>query len=289
MTGVVVGILMLLFGMLLGMLGGGAGILTVPMLVYVVGIEPKAAIAMSLLCVGMTSLVGTVFQARSRRVRWKIGTIFSPAAATGAFAGGRLAQLVPGNVLLSGLGVLLLVAAIAMLKGRVDTSGASPSLLKMLPLGACVGVMCSLVGAGGGFLVVPALTLFGGLAMGEAIGTSLFIVTLQSFAGFLGHASHSELDVRLVAVMTSSAVAGVVVGILLGRRVSSAALKRMFGWLVLAMGLFVLGTLLPLSWTAVVASIATGTALIVTAPPLHPPQSFAACQRSWSSMNVDMK
>lgn len=285
----VVGALMLLFGVLLGLVGGGAGILTVPMLVYLAGIDPKAAIPVSLLSVGTTSLIGTLFQAHARRVRWEVGVLFSPAAATGAFVGGRLAHFVPGNALLAGLGLALLGAAFAMLLGRSEsTPSARLSLLKMLPLGAGVGMFCSLVGAGGGFLVVPTLTLFGGLGMREAVGTSLFVITIQCFAGFLGHIGHAELDVALLGVMICTASIGVVAGTFLGRRVSSGTLKRTFGWLVLALGLFVVGKRLPLGWAAVVASITLGSALILTAKPVppprsrprQPPQSFAACARS---------
>ena len=190
--------LSLVIGVVLGMLGGGGAILMLPMLVYAVGLEPKTAIAMSLFVVGATSVVGMIVHARAGNVRWKVGGMFGLTAMAGAYGGGQLAHRIPGAVLLVLFGIVMVVTAIAMLKGRKATA-TEPHTLRLeraLGLGAAVGLMSGLVGAGGGFLIVPALTLFGGLAMREAIGTSLFVIALQSFAGFAGHVTHVQLSGR---------------------------------------------------------------------------------------------
>lgn len=236
--------LSLVIGVVLGMLGGGGAILTLPMLVYAVGVEPKTAIASSLFVVGATSAVGTAVNARSRTVEWRIGLAFGAAAMGGAFAGGRLAAFVPASLLLVGFALMMLVTAAAMLRGRAEppagaTSGPFP-LGRMLALGAGVGVVSGLVGAGGGFLIVPALSLVGGLPLKRAIATSLFVIALQSFAGFAGHIGHAALDAPLLALVTIAAMVGLLAGLRVGKRLPAQHLRRGFAWLVIAMGLFVL-------------------------------------------------
>lgn len=262
---VVAGVLALLIGVVLGMLGGGGAILTLPMLVYVVGVEPRPAIAMSLFVVGSTSVIGSSIHARARRVQWRVGAVFGAAAMAGAFAGGRLAHFVPATALLVTFALVMLVTAVAMLRGRAVTAeGPRPlALARVLLLGAAVGLVSGLVGAGGGFLIVPALTLFGGLTMRDAVGTSLFVIALQSFAGFAGHIGHVELDWTLAGIVTAAAVLGTTGGAFFGRAVSADALRRGFAWLVLAMGLFMVGRQVSLSAAAVVAAIALATVLAV--------------------------
>jgi uncharacterized membrane protein YfcA len=239
--------LSLVVGVVLGMLGGGGAILTLPMLVYVLGVEPKTAVAMSLFVVGATSAVGTVAHARAGNVRWKVGAMFGASAMAGAFAGARLAQLVPARAILVLFGVVMVTTATVLLARREDATGAERTLRlgRALGLGGAVGVLSGLVGAGGGFLIVPALTLFGGLAMREAIGTSLFVITLQAATGFAGHATNVDLDWPLVLAVTGAAVAGGLAGARLGSRVSARSLRRAFAWLVVAMGLFVFARELP--------------------------------------------
>lgn len=243
----VAAVLALLIGVVLGMLGGGGAILTLPMLVYVAGVEPRAAIAMSLFVVGSTSLVGTAVHARAERVRWKVGALFGVAAMAGAFAGGRAAHFVAAPALLSAFAVVMLVTATAMLRQRSAMVEAARPLaaVRVLVLGAAVGVVSGLVGAGGGFLIVPALTIFGGLSMRDAVGTSLLVIALQSFAGLAGHIGYVELDWSLATTVTGAAVIGAVTGAWFGKNVAADALRRGFAWLVLAMGAFVLWKQLP--------------------------------------------
>ena len=258
--------LSLVIGVLLGMLGGGGAILTLPMLVYVADVEPKTAIAMSLFVVGSTSLVGAAINARARTVEWKIGLVFGAAAMAGAFAGGRLASLISATILLVVFAVMMLVTATAMLQPRraKPSSSERRSIGLVVALGAGVGVVSGLVGAGGGFLIVPALTIFGGLPMRRAIGTSLFVIALQSFAGFAGHANHVSLDGSLLALVTVPAVVGTVVGVSVGKKVPADVLRRGFAWLVVAMGLFVIGKQASVVVTALVAAVTLAAIYVVT-------------------------
>ncbi len=260
---VLAGILSALIGVVLGLLGGGGGILAVPVLVYVVGVAAKSAIAMSLFLVGTTSAVGTTLAARAGRVRWKMGGLFASSSMAGAFLGGQLARFVPERALLVALAAVMLATALAMFRERAESADAPRPIAvwRILVVGAAVGVVSGLVGAGGGFLIVPALTLFGGLAMREAIGTSLFIIAAQSFAGFVGHVTHVALDWRLLAITTAAAVLGMYAGSTLGKRVSVQGLKRGFSALVFVTGSVVLGRELSLLWTTIVILVA-----IVVAP-----------------------
>lgn len=263
-------LLSLAIGVVLGMLGGGGAILMLPMLVYAVGVEPKAAIATSLFVVGSTSLVGTLINARSRAVEWRIGLAFGAAAMAGAFGGGRLASLIPATVLLVGFAIMMLVTALAMLRGRGEPSGARAgfALGPVLTLGAGVGALSGLVGAGGGFLIVPALAIFGQLPMSKAIATSLFVITLQSFAGFGGHIGHAALDWATIAAVTSASVGGMIVGTQVSRKVSATTLRRGFAWLVILMGLFVIARQVSILVGAAVAAVTVLGAFLITRPPL---------------------
>ncbi len=244
-------------GIVLGMLGGGGAILTLPMLVYVVGLDPKSAIAASLFVVGATSIVGTTVHARAGAVSWRVGGLFGAAAMAGAYGGGQLAHFVPSAVLLILFGVVMLVTAVAMLRGRTESAELHALRIgRALGLGAAVGALSGLVGAGGGFLIVPALTLFGGIAMRQAIGTSLLVISLQSFAGFAGHAAHVHLEWTLVLAITGTALIGSIIGATVSAKVHPKHLRRGFAWLVIAMGLFIFAKQLP-AIVAIAAAIFT--------------------------------
>ncbi len=232
-------------GLCLGLLGGGGSIVTVPLLAYVAGLDAAHAIATSLLVVGVTSVVGAVSHARAGHVRWRTAVMFGAAGMVGASAGGWASQFLPGSLLLVGLAVVMITAAIAMVRGRsaeaansVDSPTARPAIL--LPQGAAVGLVTGLVGAGGGFLVVPALALLAGLPMTAAIGTSLVVIAMNSFAGLAGHLSVATIDWWLAAAVTGAAALGGIVGVRLTDRVSVATLRVGFGWFVLAMASLVL-------------------------------------------------
>ena len=236
-------VLAVFVGISLGLLGGGGSILTVPLLAYVAGLDAKGAIATSLLVVGVTSAVGAIAHARAGRVRWKIAAVFGAAAMAGAFTGGRLAHFVPGNILLIAFSLIMILAAMAMLRGRRDLGDESAGplpILKIVLQGATVGLISGLVGAGGGFLLVPALALLGGLPMPAAVGTSLVVISMQSFAGFVGHLGEGPIDWKLAGMVTAAAVVGGVIGGRLTDYVEPTTLRKAFGWFVLAMAALVL-------------------------------------------------
>ena len=246
--------LSMLIGLSLGLLGGGGSILTIPILTYALGVEPKRAIAMSLFVVGATSAVGAFQHALSGRVRVRTAAVFGGAGIAGAFAGGRIDRFIPAGILMTALAVLMVVMAFAMRRGRrdLDVAGESRPAAPVALAGAAVGFLTGLVGAGGGFIVVPALVLLLGLPMREAVATSLLVIALNSFAGFAGSLGHATLDWPLTAVVTGAAVAGAIAGTALSGRVPQAALRRMFAWLVLAMAGYMLWRQLPPSPLAAV-------------------------------------
>jgi uncharacterized membrane protein YfcA len=231
-------------GVSLGLLGGGGSILTVPLLAYVAGLDAQHAIATSLLVVGVTSAVAAVTHARAGRVRWRIAVMFGVTAMAGAYSGGLLAQFIPGTVLLIAFAVIMIVAGAAMLRGRKGTAAADsssrPPLLQITLLGVAVGLISGLVGAGGGFLLVPALALLAGLPMPIAVGTSLVVISMQSFAGFAGHLTAGQIDWRLAGLITAAAVVGALIGGRLVSRVPANTLRTLFGWFVLMMASVIL-------------------------------------------------
>ncbi|MFC4147895.1 sulfite exporter TauE/SafE family protein [Micromonospora mangrovi] len=263
--------LAVLIGVALGLLGGGGSILAVPLLVYVADLPAKEAISTSLLVVGATSAVGVLPHVRAHRVRWRTGLVFGLAGMTGAYVGGRLAEFVPAGVLLTGFALMMLATAVAMIRGRRPVEGRPVPhelpALRVIVDGVVVGLVTGLVGAGGGFLVVPALALLGGLPMPVAVGTSLVVVAMKSFAGLAGYLSSVSIDWGLAAAVTAAAVAGSLVGGRLAGRIPADVLRRSFGWFVVVMGVFVLARELPVGWAlglvAVAALAVTGTVAVM--------------------------
>ena len=231
-------------GVALGLLGGGGSILTFPLLAYVAGMDAKQAIATSLFVVGVTSAVGAVSHARAGRVQWRTGLIFGAAGMAGAYLGGVLARFIPGTVLLIGFALMMIATAIAMLRGRksvvASDDGQRMPVGKILAEGLAVGLVTGLVGAGGGFLVVPALALLGGLPMPIAVGTSLIVIAMKSFAGLGGYLSSVHIDWTVALMVTAAAVVGALLGARLTAMVNPDALRKSFGWFVLAMSSVIL-------------------------------------------------
>jgi len=264
-------------GVSLGLLGGGGSILAVPLLVYVAGLPAKEAIATSLLVVGATSAVGVIPHARGGRVRWRTGLIFGFAGMTGAYAGGRVAAYIPGGVLLTGFALMMLATAVAMIRGRRSRPDRPDRpvphelpVLRVIVDGIVVGLVTGLVGAGGGFLVVPTLALLGGLPMPVAVGTSLLVIAMKSFAGFAGYLADVHINWGLAAVVTAAAIAGSLVGGRLAGRIREDLLRKAFGWFVLGMGVFVLAQQLPARlwsspqlWTVISALVAATIGVVL--------------------------
>ena len=243
--------LAVIIGVLLGLLGGGGSILTVPVLVYLADLPAKSAIVTSLIVVGCTSLIATISHARKKRVCWKTGAIFGGAGMLGAFIGGRLSAFIPGAVLLVLFAIIMLTASFSMLRARkpsnnetmIENEAFCPLTLPIFAIlfdGFILGMITGLVGVGGGFLLVPALGHFANLPMHAAIGTSLFIIVLQTGAALLGYMNHMQVDINLTAIVTICAILGSFLGSSLTSYISSYYLKKSFGVFVFILGCFLL-------------------------------------------------
>lgn len=270
-TMVIVLALSVVVGLSLGILGGGGSILTVPILVYAAGFEAKEAIAASLFVVGVTSSVGIINHARGGRVMWRTGLVFGAAGMGGAFLGGLLGGHIPGQILLIAFAIMMVATSVAMLRGRMkkQDDGAATvrhelPLSKVLLEGAAVGLATGLVGAGGGFLVVPALALLGGLPMPVAVGTSLVVIAMKSLAGLAGYLTTVQLDWGVTLGVTGAAIAGTLIGSKAAGKIPETALRKAFGWFVLVMGAFVLIQQAPAEARGLIAAgVATLTAAAV--------------------------
>lgn len=228
-------------GLALGLLGGGGSVLTVPVLVSVVGIAPGQAIATSLLIVGVASATGALAHARRGRVDLRVGLAFGLTGMVGAFAGGSVARLVPGALLLALFALLMLATGVAMLRrpAAIEPAAARPRAPSTIAvIGATVGFVTGLVGAGGGFVIVPSLVLFAGLPMAQAVGTSLLVISMSALAGFVGHLGHVSLDLAKTLPFAGVVVVGSLLGTMLASRVPQAALRRAFAWLVIALAVY---------------------------------------------------
>lgn len=233
-------LLAVVIGLALGILGGGGSILTVPIFVYLLGFSAKEAIAMSLAVVGATSLFGAVSHWRDGNVDTRVAAIFGAVAMGGTYFGARLAVLFSGAAQLTLFAVVMLLAAGFMFRPpRVSAPRPDerrmPALLIVVE-GVAVGILTGLVGVGGGFLIVPALVLLGGLSMKQAIGTSLVVIAMKSAAGFVGYLGQVQVDWVLMAVFTPAAIAGILAGARIVRYVPQMALQRAFAVLLVLMG-----------------------------------------------------
>lgn len=229
-------------GVSLGFFGGGGSILTVPLLVYVFGLEPKTAIASSLVVVGSASLVATAQHWRTGHVELGTGLLFGGAGMAGAYLGGRASQFVDGALLLVLFASAMALTSLAMWRGRREplVAAARRSPAHLLVQGFAVGSFTGLVGAGGGFLIVPALALWAQLPVHKAVGTSLAVIALNCAAGFAGYANHVALDPVLIAGVATAAIAGSFLGARLARRIHPQSLRRAFAGFVLAMSAVIL-------------------------------------------------
>jgi len=248
----------LLIGLLLGALGGGGSILTVPVLVYLLRQEPHAATAGSLLIVGITAAAGMIAHQRAGRVRLAPGIAFGVLGVAGSYAGTRLSSNVPPDLLLSLFAGLMLAAAAAMLRRGRETSGrrtawqrpgASTVLrrgLKTVAAATGVGLLTGFFGVGGGFVIVPALVLVLGFDMPAAVGTSLLVIAINSAAALAARlGSHVAIDWPLVAVFTAVALAGVLAGHRVTSRVDASRLTTAFTILLIAVAAYSLARSLP--------------------------------------------
>ncbi|HUG02014.1 MAG TPA: sulfite exporter TauE/SafE family protein [Longimicrobiales bacterium] len=237
--------LAMLIGLSLGLLGGGGSILTVPVFVYVLGIEAKPAIAMSLAVVSATAAVGAASHWREGNVAWRTAALFAPFAMAGTYAGARLSQAFSGAAQLTLFALVMLAAAAFMLRGRreayIDERAASAGGLALVALlGLAVGALTGLVGVGGGFLIVPALVLLARVPMKRAVGTSLLVIALNAASGFWGYLGLVEVRWGFMAAFAGVAIIGILVGTSLARHAPARALRTAFGVFLIAMGLLIL-------------------------------------------------
>lgn len=233
----------LAIGLSLGLLGSGGSILTVPTLVYLIGQDEKVAIAGSLAIVGGISLVSAIPYALQRRVDWKSMFLFGLPGMGGTYLGAYLAGFLSGTVQLLLFAILMVVAGVMMLRPQhLNDAAYVPHHYWQIALeGLAVGVVTGLVGVGGGFLLVPALVLFGGLPMQIAVGTSLCIITLNSFSGLYKYlhvlaALGLSVDWGLVRIFTVIGMVGGLAGNSIGVRLPQQTLRRSFASLLLVMG-----------------------------------------------------
>src|SRR3990172_1584828 len=216
-------------GVSLGFFGGGGAILTVPLLVYVFGLPPKQAIASSLLVVASASGFAALQHGRAGNLRPRVALFFGAAGMAGAYLGARVAAFVAGEVLLLLFAALMGLTALAMWRGRSASAASAAREVspgRLVLQGLAVGSFTGLVGAGGGFLIVPALVLWAGLPMPAAVGTSLLVIVMNSLAGFAGYGAHVQIDPALVPAGAACAIAGSFAGSRLTRLVHPSSLPR---------------------------------------------------------------
>ncbi len=238
----------LIVGALLGLVGGGGSILAVPALVYGVGLPLAAAIPTSLVVVGASSAVAVLPRLRSG-VNWRLALIIGAAGTLTAYLGAMVNRLLDQKILLLAFAAIMVIAGIRMLMPSKSDGGscALPDgginwrscLPKAIATGAVVGFLTGLLGVGGGFLIVPALTLVLGLPMAATVGTSLVIIVINSIAGFAAHLGNLEIDWGVTAAFALAAMAASVAAGRFGRGIPDRILKRSFAILVLVIAVFV--------------------------------------------------
>jgi uncharacterized membrane protein YfcA len=230
-------------GLSLGLVGGGGAVLAVPLLVYVLGEDVREATTTSLLVVAAVAAIGAADHARAKRVHGRVALVLAVAGAAGSLAGTALNRRVEGDAILLALGVVLLVAAAGMLRGRSVVSRPWPDRWRWAGLavtGAAIGTLTGFLGVGGGFLVVPALVLLFGLPMPRAVGTSLLVIALVSAFAFGAHLATGPVDWALAAPLAAGGAAGAVGGSRLGGRLGGRRLELIAAALLAGVAVFVL-------------------------------------------------
>lgn len=248
-----------LIGISLGLIGGGGSILTVPVLVYMFGLDATLATSYSLFIVGATSLVGAYKNFTKGFVDIKTALLFGAASITTVLLTRRFViPLIPNTIWAADdivitksfltmvlFATLMLMASFSMIKGSKktvdDVSGKRNNILLSLVLyGIGIGLVTGLLGAGGGFLLIPALVILLRLPMKNAVGTSLLIIALNSLIGFTGDLGRSSIDWTFLLTLTTISVVGIIVGTELSKKISGSNLKSGFGWFVMIMALYIL-------------------------------------------------
>jgi uncharacterized membrane protein YfcA len=243
--------LALMVGFVLGLLGGGGSVLTVPVLIYALHVPAKPAIATSLCVVGLVAFIGFLSHARQHTVATRVALIIGPFAVAAAYAGARIARYVPAQAQIILFGIIGLAGSVMMFRGTFRKSrgdvtpqfefsadGRTIALLALQGIG--VGLLTGLIGVGGGFLIVPALVLVAKLPMRLAVGTSLLVITMNALSGFAGYVGSVPIDWALVVWFTAVAAAGSITGTIVSKRVPQHHLRQVFGVMLIAVSLYVL-------------------------------------------------
>lgn len=249
----------IIIGISLGLIGGGGSILTVPALVYLLHISPVLATAYSLFVVGATSLAGSVSFMRKGLVDYKTALIFATPSFVAVYLTRKfLIPAIPETLFTIGdfavskdvgimvfFALIMVLAAFSMIRQNGLNSSETPEKIKFnYPIialeGAVVGTLTGIIGAGGGFLIIPALVIFAKLPMKLAVGTSLLIIAVKSLIGFLGDIGNQPIDWSFMLIFTSLSLVGILVGSWLSTKIDGMHLKKGFGWFVLIMGIYIL-------------------------------------------------
>jgi len=248
----------LLIGLVLGLIGGGGSILTVPILVYALTLNPVIATAYSLFVVGATSMVGAVKNMMKGMVDFKTAIIFAiPAFIAVYLTRAFLIPAIPKELFEIGdfmvtknlaimlfFAVIMLLASVSMIRDKRKESDEEAEITYNYPLiiveGLVVGTITGIVGAGGGFLIIPALVLLAKLPMKKAVATSLFIIAIKSLIGFIGDVQNLSIDWPFLLIFTAFSIVGIFIGIWLNKFIDGKKLKKGFGWFVLIMGIYII-------------------------------------------------
>lgn len=249
----------LVIGLTLGLLGGGGSILTVPVLVYLFAIEPTIATGYSLFIVGLSALFGAIGYYRNKLIDLKMVAVFGSASLAAVYLARRvIVPAIPDELFQLGdlvftrdmgimilFAILMVLASYSMIKGSTKPNEAAEAVKYNYPIlllqGVLIGILVGMVGAGGGFLIIPALVVFSKLPMKMAVGTSLSIIAINSLIGFIGELQTRTMDWTFLLLFSGLAVAGIFVGMKLSTYVPGQKLKPAFGWFVLIMGIYILG------------------------------------------------
>lgn len=247
----------LIIGLVLGLVGGGGSILTVPVLVYLLSINPVTATAYSLFIVGTTSFVGVLRNLSKKLIDFKTAFVFAIPAFIAVYISRKyILPAIPETIVQVGdyqltknvglmlfFSLIMLLAAISMIRNKSDVEEEEQAVQYNIPLivveGLLVGLVTGIVGAGGGFLIIPALVLLAKLPMKKAVATSLLIISIKSLIGFIGDVENLEIDWAFLLLFSLFSVVGIFIGIYLGQFIEGKKLKKSFGWFVLLMSIYI--------------------------------------------------
>ncbi|GAA4272876.1 sulfite exporter TauE/SafE family protein [Aquimarina gracilis] len=248
----------LVIGIILGLIGGGGSILTVPVFVYLIHLNPITATAYSLFVVGVSAFVGAINNIRKGLVSFRTAIVFAIPAFIAVYATRKyLVPIIPDQIfsikefmitkeigIMIFFAIIMLLASISMIRNNKKDSIPKTNVRYNYPIilleGAIIGILTGIVGAGGGFLIIPALVLLAKLPMKKAVATSLLIIAIKSLIGFIGDVENLEIDWSFLLLFTSISIVGILIGMYLSNFIEGKKLEKAFGWFVLVMGIYII-------------------------------------------------